>query len=229
MVEHRPKSLDRDIRHVIAGQEQNMTNSFRTIIIGAGEFLLLALFAVIPPLFLVIDVVVLESGVTETSVTEVSQSALLLIAASAYWWMAYRCLQSRGFFMLVAGFFSCMLIRELDVFLDHIWHGFWIWPALLVALGTIGFVAFCCKNRVVKPMASFVDTKPCLYIEFGLVVVLVFSRIFGSGKLVWKLVLREGYLNMAKSAIQEGIELFGYLFIAYGAFLLLRKTLRVSD
>lgn len=200
-----------------------MTNPLRTIIIGVGEFLLLAIFALIAPLFVFLDVAVLGVGVTEYSVTEMSQSALLLASASAFWWLAWRHSQSRGFFMLVAGFFSCMLIRELDAFLDYISHGFWLWPALVVALGTIGFVAVYCQDRVVEPMASFIDTKPCLHIEFGLIVVLVFSRIFGSGKLVWKLVLSEGYINMAKSAIQEGIELFGYLFIAYGAYLLLRK------
>jgi hypothetical protein len=45
--------------------------------------------------------------------------------------------------------------------------------------------------------------------------VLVFSRVFGTGSL-WRAIMLDEYQNLYKSVIQEGLELFGYLLIAYG-------------
>lgn len=117
----------------------------------------------------------------------------------------------------MAGFFSCALIRELDVYLVAIWHGFWLYPALVVALSTIAYVVLFCRTLVAVPMSNFIGTRPYFFIMVGLIVVLVFSRTFGSGALLWKALLGVAYSSSFRSAIQEGLELFGYLLIAYGS------------
>jgi hypothetical protein len=160
-------------------------------------------------------------GVGESSITEFSQETLLLALAVCFEYAAWRHVNSRGLFVLMAGFFSCMLVRELDSIFDKVWHGFWFWPALLIAFISISYVMFYCRDTALESIADFIDTKPYLYIVFGLIIVLVFSRVFGSGEIFWKNLMTSHYENLYKRALQEGLELFGYIFIAYGSWLML--------
>ena len=193
-----------------------MKVSYR-IAYAIGEFALLSMLTLLPSALVYIDVVVIGDGVGELSVTEITQESLLLITLLIFWYGAWRHPNSRGFLMLVAGFFSCALIRELDVCFDAVWHGFWLWPALLVALSTVTFVAVYCRNSVAGPMSDFVGTRPYFCMMAGLSVVLVFSRTFGSGNLLWNDLLEVANISKFKSALQEGLELLGYLYIAYGS------------
>ncbi len=197
-----------------------------TIARAVGEFLLLVLFALLPPLSVFLDSAVIGEGVSEESLTEYTQQGILLLAALLFWYGSRRRPDARGFYLLVAGFFACALIRELDSYLDLILHGFWIWPANLLALGTIIHVRRHCRGTVLQPMAAFVGTKPYFHMLFGLVVVLVFSRVFGSGTLLWVPLLGETYTHGFKSGLQEGLELFGYLFIGYSACLTIIRDAR---
>lgn len=187
---------------------------------GFGEFFLLALLSLVAPLCVYIDIVVLGHEVSPESeiwLTENTQEILILLAALSMAYAAWRRPGERGFLVLVAGFFGSMLIRELDVVLDAVWHGFWFWPALLLAVGAIGYAATLGRGTVLEPMADFFDTRAWSYVLFGLVVVLVFSRVFGSGSLLWSHVMSSHYEQIFKEALQEGLELFGYVFIAYGS------------
>ncbi len=175
-----------------------------------------------------VDVVMIGHGVPEDSVTEMTQAALLLISAALFGCSAWREPGTRGFFVLVAGFFLCMLVRELDEFLDEVWHGFWLVPALGVAILTIALVLVLWRDSVLRPMAEFIDTKPYFHLLFGLIVVLVFSRIFGSGSLMWERIMGPDYTRISKAALQEGLELFGYVFIAYGSWLNLWRGRQAS-
>lgn len=186
---------------------------------AVGEFVLLSILAILPAASAYIDVVVIGGRVGELSVTEITQVVLLAITVLSLLYGAWQHPSDRGFLMLVAGFFNCALIRELDFLFDKIWHGFWFWPALAVALSTIAYVVVCCKNSVAGPMSNFFATRYSCYILTGLIMLLVFSRTFGSGALLWKHMLEDAYTGMFKSALQEGLELFGYLFITYGSLL----------
>lgn len=194
----------------------------RRIASGIGEFFLLVILTLIAPLFLYIDTVNFGHGVSELSFTEFAQEILLLISVVLLGVGACKYPNSRGLFVLMGGFFGCMLIRELDKVLDFVWHGFWFPVATLFSIAAICYAKFYCQNTFLHRAATFVNTKPYCFILSGLIVVLVFSRIFGSGSLLWKEILGEGYTHDFKSSLQEGLELFGYVFIAYGSFLLLR-------
>jgi len=194
---------------------------------GFGEFFLLALLSLVAPLCVYIDLVVLGHEVSpdaELRLTELGQEILLLVSALCMAGAAWRRPRERGFLVLVVGLFGCMLIRELDVVLDAVWHGFWFWPALLVAAGTIAYAATLGRGTVLAPMADFFDTRAGSHILFGLVVVLVFSRVFGSGSLLWSHVMSSDYEQIFKEALQEGLELFGYVFIAYGSVRFARRS-----
>ncbi len=126
--------------------------------------------------------------------------------------------QARGFMVLVAGLLSCMFIRELDYAFDQITHGFWFYPAMLMALGSILYAAIN-RDTISLPMVYFTGTRSYVFLAVGLLITLVFSRVFGSGNLVWKEALGSSYTAHFRSVIQEGLELFGYVFVFYGACL----------
>jgi hypothetical protein len=69
-------------------------------------------------------------------------------------------------------------------------------------------------------MVAYLGSKSWIYVTIGLLIVLVLSRLFGSGWLIWNAVMGEGYRAEYKAIIQEGLELFGYIFIFYGSWLL---------
>ena len=196
----------------------NMSATSIIIVRAAGEFLLLVALALLPSVSVYIDVGVIGAGVGELSVTEITQEALILTTALITWYGAWRHPDRRGLLVLMAGFFSCIFIRELDSFLDYVWHGFWFWPAILMASASITYVVVFCRNTVIGPLSNFVATRSYFFILVGMISLLVFSRTFGSGNLLWIEVMGEAYNHAFKSALQEGLELYGYLFIAYGTF-----------
>lgn len=57
---------------------------------------------------------------------------------------------------------------------------------------------------------------------------MIFSRIFGSGTL-WKDVMNDDYHHIYKTIIQEGLELFGYVFLFIGSFHQLREVRGMSS
>lgn len=184
----------------------------------AQDGLVLAVVALIPPLFVNLDILVLKNGVGEASLTEFGQEAVLLAVAVGFWRLAWQNRSSRGFSALAGGLTTCMLIRELDAWLCLIVDGLWAWLAALTAVGTVAYVWKQERKTVWGPLREFVGSKPYQWMLFGLVVMVLFSQVFGSGNLVWKHVLLAGYTHLMKTALQEGLELFGYLLFGYGAW-----------
>lgn len=184
-----------------------------------GEFLLLTVMALIPPVLVYIDISVVGLGAGELAVTEFTQEGLLFMVALLFWYGAWQHPGSRGFLVLIAGFFSSMLMREMDALFDEISQGFWFWPAIVIAVSSIIYATAYSRNTVIKAMNAFVKTKPYYFILIGLIILLVFSRVFGSGSLIWQDLLGEAYSKAFRASLQEGLELLGYVYIAYGAFL----------
>src|SRR5210317_1621388 len=115
-----------------------MENEKKIIVLAFAEFFLISFFVFLVLLVLTLDILVLGQGMTETSLTELSQEGLLLVSAVFFGINAWRKPSARGFLVLVTGFFSCMLLRELDSFFDSIvYHGFWFWPTLAVAVSSV--------------------------------------------------------------------------------------------
>ncbi len=168
-----------------------------------------------------IDYFFLENNLSEQSLTEIFQQLLLLASVAIFSWSAYKEQESRTFFILVAGFFGCMLLRELDYYFDMIVHGFWFYPTILLASSVI---IYSIKNDefLLRSVRSFGQSKAYFNILIGLVIIMIFSRLFGSGTL-WKDVMNEDYHHIYKTIIQEGLELFGYLFLFIGSFYQLQE------
>ena len=194
-----------------------MQTSLHKISLAAVEFFILLILAILPAISVYTDIVILGNDIGEISVTEIAQETLLLLSAIIFWYGAWKKPTSRGFLVLVAGFLTSMFIREMDGFFDEIWHGFWFWPALIMAMVSIGYARFAAKNTNLKPLIDFINTKPYFLILIGLIILLMLSRTFGSGNLLWHDLLPEGNSSLVKTVVQEGLELLGYAFIFYGA------------
>lgn len=155
-----------------------------------------------------LDVGVFHTAILETSFTEVAQE-LLLFACALIFLRCSRVAGHKGFSVLGAGFFGCLLMRELDGLFDPISHSAWCWPFMLVLLLSLK-VGLAPGNRAdtVNALTRFIKTP-----AFGAMVsgglVLVFSRVFGMGHL-WHLILRDGYARLAKTMVEEGLELLAY-------------------
>lgn len=190
-------------------------------------FLLISLLSAGVISIINIDFFFLENNLSERSLTELFQQLLLLASTAIFIWSAAKVEESRTLFVLVAGFFGCMFLRELDYYFDMIVHGFWFYPTILLASSVI---TYSIKNNkhLLNSVRSFSQTNAYFNILVGLVIIMIFSRLFGSGTL-WKEVMNDDYHHIYKTIIQEGLELFGYLFLFIGSFHQLRNVKNNQD
>lgn len=158
--------------------------------------------------FIFIDILVLDNGISETSVTELSQEIIVAIICLFFFVKAYQSSEMRGSFTLIMGFFLCILIRELDGVFDRLAHGSWVWFALTVAFICIA-IAIREGQKTLKGLIHFITHPSHGMLVSGLLCILLFSRLFGMGEL-WRKLLGEDYNRTVKNMVEEGSELFGY-------------------
>ena len=153
----------------------------------------------------------------EGSLVEWCQALLILGSAIFFGLGARNHASLRGYLILVSALFLCMFVRENDGVLDGIVHGFWRVPVLIIAV-VAGFLVF--KNRkTIRPaLIHHVQDSSFWILTVGFFQLIIFSRLFGSGKL-WKNIPNQADLAVAKSIIQESTELVSYSLIFLGAYL----------
>lgn len=199
-------------------------DDIKTIKHAALMFLLLVLGMLWVPAAVVLDVVVLKNGMPEFGVTEISQELFIFVSLLLMFILAVRLPQQRGFLLLVASFFLCMLIRELDYLFDLIQHGFWKYPVILVIV--ISFLLACIfRSSILPAMADATRSYPFAYILAGLAVDLFLSRVFGTGSL-WSAILETNAgidaPAIVKNSVQEGVELLGCVLLLFGTVMFAR-------
>ncbi len=187
----------------------------RVILRSLRNFAWITALSLAVPALALIDAQLIGSASSEASATEVAQELLLLLSTVLFLSAAARSIEMRPILLLAAGFFATMLVRELDYFWDKIAHGFWVYPALMVA--AIAMIsASQQRTSLLSSWAKYAQTKSYLLVSVGLLVVLILSRTFGS-QLMWRPILGNSDVSLTKTVIQEGLELFGYLFVFWGA------------
>lgn len=196
---------------------QTSNDNLRRLLMRAACRWLLAAcgVALLAGIFLA-DVLLLRNEVAEGSLTELAQEWLLALAALAVVRRIARDPGERGFGLLWGGLLVAMLLRELDGFLDRLlWHGSWklalgLWGALLLALVVNN------RQSLLEPLARFVTTPACMQLMLGLLIIMLFSRLMGMGR-VWAALQDDPPLRTVKNAVEEGIELLGYGLVASAA------------
>jgi len=197
-----------------------MQNNSKLLLCALSEFILFTFFISTVPLIVALDTIILGGSANEYSFTELSQEALLLAVSIAFGVNACKRPEQRPFLILSTAAFTSFLIRECDIFFDFIYHG--LWQALIITLVFVSIIyAFKNRETLLELIVNFTRTKSYTYFLVGLSIILAFSRLFGTGKL-WIPIMANDYDPHYKSVIQEGLELFGYIFIAYGTYLYLR-------
>ncbi|MFK7882177.1 hypothetical protein [Roseobacter sp.] len=197
------------------------SNTSRQLLAIFSEFFALVALLVAVVVVVSIDVRFFENNLAEFSLTELIQCMLILGMALIFAWHSHCDTSSRGFLIAVTTLFTCMFIRENDVYFDLITHGFWVVPAGIIATsGAMG----CYLNRasLVAPFLGYFVKRHTTFIHIGFLILIVFSRLFGTGSL-WQSVMGQDYNSVFKTVVQEGLELLGYSFMAYGTFMSFAK------
>ena len=192
---------------------EKMNTNCKIILLGLVEFFIAAIIAASVVGCLYLDVTI-HRDLSEGSFVEFGQEVLLLITTVLFGTLAIKTRQ--GGLWLVAGFFGCLFIRELDAYFDEIVHGAWKY----FALGVMFFSLFKAWRLGVEntfgTLAAFMKSRSFIFIFIGLLVVLVFSRLFGMGEL-WHAIMGDNFIRLVKNVVEEGCELWGYALITWGA------------
>ena len=168
----------------------------------------LAAACAIPALLVLLDVSVFKFCCNEAGIVEPVQALCLLAISVLLAIAAKRFPDFRGGFLLAAGFFLVLCIRENDQWLDNIRHGFWIYPALLVT-------ALACAGAARSPKTILPGVWRILrddlssILAIGFFVTVGFSRMFGM-KPIWREAVGTDSYRVAKHVAEEGTELLGY-------------------
>lgn len=173
-------------------------------------------------LFIVISIVVnaclrldikIFNEILETSFTESLQSLLLIFIAVNFYLISKHQNYHHGA-ILITSFFIVMFIRESDYYLDTIYHGFWALPSVLV---TVAACVYYYHGKGKQSLLSILNHPHMTKVVAGVILLIVFSRSFGTGSF-WQDVMQEHYIRNVKNIAQEGIELLCYFLIAVGAY-----------
>lgn len=186
-----------------------LNDDWQDVFIAVRNFIGIAAFMAILVGLIMLDAVVFANEVKENGATELAQATLLALNALIFARLAYLYPERRGCFVLIMGFFGCMLIRELDDLFDHIQHGFWKYPAWALTFVCIGYARLGAKGTVLSPLAALVRTPQFAALCYGMAIVMVFSRLYGNGAF-WHAAMGEHFLRVAENVAEEGIELLGY-------------------
>jgi hypothetical protein len=189
-----------------------------------GEtFVRLTLLSLVVPFTVITDLVILGNRLGEWSVTEWAQALVLLVTTILCGDAARQEPSARGGYTLMAGFFACAFVREMDLVLDKLFfHGSWRLFAG-IAMAAVLALAWRYRETILPGLATFLDRRAYPFFMIGLLIVIVLSRSLGSGRMLWNILGCDDTHRLFKTIIQESLESFGYLLITYGAFLLRRE------
>lgn len=178
---------------------------FRSLLFFLGA----AAASAIAVLCLWVDIRIFGNDIPEGSLTEVVQESILAVIVLIHFLLAKKYELLRYCNFLVGGFFLAMLIRELDGLFDLIFHGSWVWLALLSTVVVL-IAPLLHYRQTLTQLAQYTRTPYYGMMLSGLLAILVFSRLFGMHGL-WYAVLDENYARVVKNTVEEGSESFGYM------------------
>ncbi|MEL0606829.1 hypothetical protein [Vibrio echinoideorum] len=162
-----------------------------------------------------VDFVLLSGQIGESSVTEMLQQFLLLVSSGAFAYLAKKRPEVNHAAILISAFFAVLFIRELDYWFDMIAHGAWVYPAIIIA-GSAIFYAIRNGKQTVDQLALILASPHMNLLVTGVMLLLVFSRLFGMGSF-WQGVMGEHYISNVKTIAEEGTELLAYCLIAFAS------------
>lgn len=155
-------------------------------------------------------------GTSEYSPLEIVQPLILLICGLLMGWIALNLPAQRPLAIGFGGLALTFMIRELDYFLDQfVADNFW---QLLIAIIAALVIVYTYRHRRRVTIAlARVWPSPGLALLFaGAVILFAFVRLVGHEPL-WQSLLADDYRRLVKLAVEEFIELIGYLLWLVGS------------
>lgn len=153
---------------------------------------------------------------SEISYTEFLQSIFILTTSVAFFINYLKQGSIKGLALLISGFFLVILIRESDFYFDQIMRKLWFITALVVT--AITFVVYWPNRKSFnKEVAAFTAKPSYGMMVSGMLIVLIFSRLFGKGDF-WEELMGQNYLRNVKDVVEEGTELLGYMLVLMATF-----------
>jgi hypothetical protein len=157
-----------------------------------------------------------NQAVKEDSVTEIAQAVFLLASGvlSLLIFKNYKVANAMGFVLGI--FYLVLFTREQDAFLEtHLFDKAWqaIVLILLIPLGVFLWRNFKLFAFQVYAMRNSLAIG---VLTVGFIIVQLYSRLYGKGKLWEALMGEDTYMRRVKDASEESIELLGYAIMFVG-------------
>lgn len=114
--------------------------------------------------------------------------------------------------VMVAGFLFCVAVRESDYFLDVL-VGRHTWKVVVGGLA-VSFAVYFFRNlrAVATSIADFMRGPAFGVFISGLLVLIIFSRLFGYGGF-WEELVPGWRYQVVKTIVEEGVEQMGYFLL----------------
>ncbi len=156
------------------------------------------------------------TGTSEFSAIELVQPMLLLAGAALMAWIARFCPTQQPLAIVFGGLAVIFLIRELHYFLDRYLIDN-LWQALAAVCASL-VIVYVYRHRLRLQIAlGRIWPSPGLTLMFaGAVIIFSFALLIGQDSL-WRAILGENYQRVVKLAVEEFVELIGYLFLVAGS------------
>ena len=154
-------------------------------------------------------------GTSEYSPVEMVQPLILIVCGLLMAWVASNFTLQRPVAFSFGGLALAFMIRELDYFFDRYLVQN-LWPALIVLAGALVIVYTYRQRKRLSIALGRLWPSPALTMLFaGAIVLFVFVRMVGYEPF-WEAILGEHYERIAVLAVEELVELLGYLFWLIG-------------
>jgi hypothetical protein len=154
-------------------------------------------------------------GTSEFSVVEIVQLLLLLVCGAMMGWVAQHSNTQRPLAILFGGLALIFLVRELHYFFDqYVIDNLW---QVLVGISGALLIAYCYRHlkRLNIALARIWPSPGLTLIFAGAVILFAYSILVGHEPL-WQAMLGDAYARIIKLAVEEFIELIGYLLWLVG-------------
>ena len=165
---------------------------------------------------------------SEDSLTELVQVIFLLAGAILCLWQALVKKAHAAFFISVSAFFAISFFREFNNFMNtYIFDSSWQIPVYLIIFSYL-FYAYKRIPSILEDMTRFLPTHGFGVLTTGLLIVFIFSRLYGLHG-IWMDLLGENYIRDVKNISEEGIELLGYGIMLLGVIGLLGHSSKMKS
>lgn len=154
-------------------------------------------------------------GTSEFSPLEMIQPLILIVCGLLMGWVAIHFPSQRPLAFPLGGLALAFMIRELDYFFDR-YVADNLWQALIaVAAALVIVYTYRHQRRLIIALARVWPSPGLALLFAGAAILFAFVRLVGHEPL-WQSILGDDYRRLVKLAIEEFIELIGYLLWLVG-------------